>query len=132
MASASAPAIRHSRAADRASGSSGSPSLVPRDPGHLGQQVSPARGQGAEFGQRGRRLLVPGERAPAGAMPGLAGQLSHQDPVGSSPRTILAHLASIEPDYAKYNLISENNIGSFRSARSGSGTGFSLIKAAHT
>ena len=110
MASASAPAMRHSRAADRASGSSGSPSLVPsKIAGHLGQQVGPAPGQRSDFGQRGR-LLVLGERAPLGAMPRLAGQLSHQDPVGISAGTILVHLSRIEPDYAKSNLISKNNI----------------------
>jgi len=45
------------------------------DAGHLGQQVGPAPGQRAEFGQRGR-FLVLGERAPPCAMPRLAGQLS--------------------------------------------------------
>ena len=82
------------------------------DPGHLGQQVGPAPGQRSDFGQRGR-FLVLGERAPLGAMARLAGQLSHQDPVGISAGTILVHLVRIEPDYVKSNLISENNIGSF-------------------
>ena len=110
MASASAPAIRHSRAADRASGSSGSPSLVPsKIPATSASRSARPAASDAEFGQRGR-LLVPGERAPPGAMPRLAGQLSHQDPVGISAGTILVHLARIEPDYAKSNLISENNI----------------------
>jgi hypothetical protein len=79
------------------------------DPGHLGEQVGPARGQRAEFGQRDR-LLVPGQRAPPGAMPRLAGELSHHDPVGITAGTILVHLARIEPDYVKSNLISKNNI----------------------
>jgi hypothetical protein len=39
----------------------------------------------------------------------LTGQLSHQDPVGISTETILVHLARIEPDYVKSNLISKNN-----------------------
>jgi hypothetical protein len=43
-------------------------------------------------------------------MPRLAGQLSHQNPVGIRPGTILVHLARIEHAYAKGNLISENNI----------------------
>ena len=79
------------------------------DAGHLGQQVGPSPGQRSDFGQRGR-LLVPSERAPPGAMPRLAGQLSHQDPVGISAGTILVHLARIEPDYVKSSLISKNNI----------------------
>jgi hypothetical protein len=37
----------------------------------------------------------------------LAGRLRHHDPVGISTGTILVHLARIEPDYAKPNLISE-------------------------
>jgi hypothetical protein len=40
-------------------------------------------------------------------MPRLAGQLRHQDPVGSSPGPFLVHLARIEPDYVKRNLISK-------------------------
>ena len=64
------------------------------DPGHLGQQIGPAVGQRAEFGQRGRFLLL-GERAPPGAMPRLAGQLSHQDPVGLRPRSLIPHSYSL-------------------------------------
>ena len=44
----------------------------------------------AEFGQR-RRFLLPGERAPPGAMPRLPGDLGDEQPVGISPRTILVH-----------------------------------------
>jgi hypothetical protein len=71
----------------------------------------PGPGQRAEFGQRGR-LLVLGERAPPRAMPRLAGQLSHHNPVGISPGTILVHLARIEHDYVNGNVISGNNIRS--------------------
>ena len=52
------------------------------DPGDLGQQVTPAAGQRAEFVHRGG-VFVFGERAPPGAVPGLAGDLGDQDPVGS-------------------------------------------------
>ena len=54
-------------------------------------------------------------------MPGLAGQLSHHNPVGISAGTILVHLARIEHDYVKGNLISENNIwfGSLRAQSPG-------------
>ena len=69
------------------------------------------------------RLLVPGEGAPPGAMPRLAGQLSHHDPVGISAGTILVHLARIEPDYAKRNLISKNNICGLEPTLSGFGGG---------
>jgi hypothetical protein len=54
------------------------------DPGHLGQQVGPAPGQRAQFGQRGR-LLVLGERAPPGAMARFAGDLGGEQTVGVSP-----------------------------------------------
>jgi hypothetical protein len=54
-------------------------------------------------------------------MPGLAGQLSHHNPVGISPGTILVHLARIEHGYVKGNLISGNNIrfGSLRARSPG-------------
>jgi hypothetical protein len=45
-------------------------------------------------------------------VPRLAGQLSHHNPVGISPGTILVHLTRIEHGYAKGNLISENNTAS--------------------
>ena len=111
MAPASAPAIRHSRAADRASGSSGSPSLVPSKRPATWASRS-ARYPASAWSSASGRLLVLGERAPPGAMPGLAGQLSHHNPVGISPGTILVHLARIEHVYVKGNLISGNNIHS--------------------
>src|SRR6266487_1768672 len=64
------------------------------DAGHLGQQVGPALRQPPDFGQRGR-LLVLRERAPLGAMARLAGQLSHQDPVGLRPRSLIPHSYSV-------------------------------------
>ena len=44
----------------------------------------------AELGQR-RRFLLPGERAPPGAMPRLRGDLGDEQPVGISSRAILVH-----------------------------------------
>jgi len=54
-------------------------------------------------------------------MPRLAGQLSHQDPIGIGPGTILVHLARIERGYVKGSLISGNNIrsGSLRAQSPG-------------
>lgn len=72
MVASSAPASRHSCAAWRAKGS-----------GDLGEQVGPAAGELAKFGHRGS-LLVVGEVAPPGAVPSLPGQLSHQNPIGTS------------------------------------------------
>jgi len=48
------------------------------EPGHLGQQVGPP---GRQLAQRGHRrvMLAGGQRAPAGVMPGRAGQLRRQD-----------------------------------------------------
>jgi hypothetical protein len=65
------------------------------DSGHLGQQVGPACGKFAEFGHRGG-LLVPGEVAPSGVVPGGSGELGDQEPVSSRHETILVHLARIE------------------------------------
>jgi hypothetical protein len=65
------------------------------DAGHLGQQVGPAAGEVAEFSHRGG-LLVPGEVAPAGMVPGGSGELGDQEPVPSRSETILIHLARIE------------------------------------
>jgi hypothetical protein len=60
------------------------------DAGHLGQQVGPAPGQRAQFGQRGRFFLV-GERASPGAVARFAGDLGDEQTVGISPGTILVH-----------------------------------------
>ena len=49
----------------------------------MGQEVGPAAGELAEFGHRGS-LLVVGEVAPPGTVPSLPGQLSHQNPIGTS------------------------------------------------
>jgi hypothetical protein len=65
------------------------------DSGHLGQQVGPAYGKFAEFGHRGG-LLVLGEVAPSGVVPGGSGELGDQEPVSSRHETILVHLARIE------------------------------------
>jgi len=65
------------------------------DAGHLGQQVGPACGKVAEFGHRGA-LLVPGEVAPSGVVPGGSGELGDQEPVPSRYEMILVHLARIE------------------------------------
>jgi hypothetical protein len=72
------------------------------DVGHLGQQVGPACGKVAEFGHRGG-LLVRGEVAPAGVVPGGPGELGNQEPVSSRREMILVHLARIEhvSDYLK-------------------------------
>jgi hypothetical protein len=66
------------------------------DAAHLGQQVGPASGKVAEFSHRGG-LLVPGEVAPSGMVPGGSRELGDQEPVSSRRETILVHLASIEP-----------------------------------
>ena len=52
------------------------------DAGHLGQQVGPACGEVAEFSHRGG-LLVRGEVAPSGVVPGGYGELGDQEPVSS-------------------------------------------------
>jgi hypothetical protein len=91
MAPASVPAMRHSRAVDRASGSSGSPSLVPsKMPATWARRSARPPRQRAQFGQRGRFFLV-GERAPPGAMTRFAGDLGDEQTVGISPGTILVH-----------------------------------------
>jgi len=91
MASASAPAMRHSRAADRASGSSGSPSFVPsKIPATRASRSAGPPGQRAEFGQRVRFFLV-GGRALPGAMARFAGDLGDEQAVGIGPGTILVH-----------------------------------------
>ena len=64
------------------------------DAGHLGQQVGPACGKVAEFSHRGG-LLVRGEVAPAGVVPGGAGELGDKEPV-SRREMILVHRARIE------------------------------------
>ena len=66
------------------------------DAAHLGQQVGPACGKFAELGHRGG-LLVPGEAAPSGMVPGGSGELGDQEPVSSRRRTILIHRTRIEP-----------------------------------
>jgi hypothetical protein len=53
----------------------------------------------------------------------LAGELSYQDPVGIRAGMILVHLVRIEPDYAKCNLISKNNICDSQRTQAGSGAG---------
>jgi hypothetical protein len=65
------------------------------DAAHLGQQVGPASGKFAEFGHRGG-LLVLGEVAPSGMVPGGSGELGDEEPVSSRCTTILVHLARIE------------------------------------
>jgi hypothetical protein len=72
------------------------------DAGHLGEQVGPACGEVAEFGHRGG-LLVLGEVALAGVVPGGSGELGDQEPVSSRRRRILGHLAKVEraSDYLK-------------------------------
>ena len=72
------------------------------DAGYLGQQVGPACGEFAEFGHRGG-LLVAGEVAPSGVVPGGSGELGDQEPVSSRREMILVHSARIEriSDYLK-------------------------------
>ena len=65
------------------------------DAGHLGQQVGPACGKVAEFSHRGG-LLVRGEVAPPGVMPGGSGELGDQKRVSSRHETILIHRTRIE------------------------------------
>jgi hypothetical protein len=65
------------------------------DAAHLGQQVGPACGKVAESGHRGG-LLVRGEIAPAGVVPGGSGELGDQEPVSSRRETIVGHCARIE------------------------------------
>jgi hypothetical protein len=65
------------------------------DAGHLGQQVGPACSEFAEFGHRGG-LLVRGEVAPAGVVPGGSGELGDQEPVSSRRATILVHITRFE------------------------------------
>jgi len=79
------------------------------DPRHLGQQVTPAAGQCAEFGDR-RDFLSFGERTPPGVMPRLAGQLSHQNPVGTRSEMILTHPSRVEYDYVKGKMNSRNEL----------------------
>src|SRR5690242_16836850 len=52
------------------------------DAAHLGQQVGPFSGKVAEFGHHGG-LLVPGEVAPSGVVPGGSGELGDEEPVTS-------------------------------------------------
>ena len=66
-----------------------------KDAAHLGQQVGPAAGEFAEFGYRGG-LLVRGEVAPAGVVPGGSGELGDQEPVSGRRKMILVHRARIE------------------------------------
>jgi len=79
------------------------------DPGHLGEQVTPAAGPCAELGDRGGFLLC-GKRAPPGVMPRFAGQLSHQNPVGTRSGMILTHLSRVEYDYGKGKVNSRNEL----------------------
>jgi hypothetical protein len=65
------------------------------DAAHLGQQVGPAAGKVAEFSHRGG-LLVAGEVAPSGVVPGGSGELGDQEPVPGRRETILVHLARID------------------------------------
>ena len=65
------------------------------DAAHMGQQVGPACGNVAGFSHRGG-LLVPGEVAPPGVVPGGSGELGGQEPVSSRRGTILVHLARVE------------------------------------
>ena len=64
------------------------------DPGHFGQQVSPASRERTEFGERDG-FLVLGERAPLRVMPGLAGELRHQDSVGRRSQSMIPHRHSV-------------------------------------
>ena len=65
------------------------------DAAHHGQQVGPAAGKVAEFSHRGG-LLVRGEVAPPGMVPGGSGELGDQEPVSSRHETILVHPVRIE------------------------------------
>ena len=58
------------------------------DPGDLGQQVGPPGGEPAELGHRSG-FLVAIQLTPPGAVPGLSGELSHENPV--SLRAIIDH-----------------------------------------
>ena len=74
------------------------------DPGDLGQQVGAAGCELTELGHRGG-FLVLGELSPFRVMPRLAGELSHDHPVGVRSGTILIHLDMIERGYDKSKVI---------------------------
>jgi hypothetical protein len=62
-----------------------------------------------EFGDRGGFLSL-GERAPPGVVTRFAGQLSHQNPVGTRSGMILTHLSRVEYDYVKGKVNSRNEL----------------------
>jgi len=69
------------------------------DPGDLGEQIGPPARELAEFGHRGV-LLVPGQLAPSGMVPGSPGELGDEDTVAVRSGTmILIHLDRIERIY---------------------------------
>jgi len=74
-----------------------------KDPGDLGQQISPARCELAELGHRGG-FLVPGQLTPSDVMPCRARELRDEDAVGVRSRTILIHPDRIEHGYGKSKL----------------------------
>jgi len=90
MASGSAPALRHSCAACRLSGSPGSPSPALEDSGDFGQQIAAPGRELAEFGHGGG-FLGPGGLPPPGVTSGCAGELGDEDPVRVRSRAILIH-----------------------------------------
>ena len=96
MKASSAPASRHKAAAWRASGSSCRPSDAPsKMPATWASRSAQPPGKVAEFSHRGG-LLVLGQVAPSGVVPGGSGELGDQDPVSSRRGTILVHRARIE------------------------------------
>ena len=90
MAAGSAPALRHSRAACRLSGSPAPFTGAPEDSGDFGQQIAAAGRELAEFGHGGG-FLGPGELPPPGVTSGGTGELGDEDPVGARSRAVLIH-----------------------------------------
>jgi hypothetical protein len=88
--SGSAPANRHNRAADRASGSSGSPSLVPSKIPATSASRSARPPASSRSAATAAASFAASELAPLRVVPGLAGELGYQDPV--SLRTITEHV----------------------------------------
>jgi len=96
--------LRHAAASGRPQ-----PGAAPHPPTGVSAQVTPAAGQCAEFGDRSGFLSLV-ERTPPGVMPGFAGQLSHQNPVGTRSGMILTHLSRVEYDYVKGKVNSRNEV----------------------
>ena len=96
MRAPSAPASRHKAAALRAGRLIGPPSEVPSKMPHAwaSRPARPTASSRSPVTCGG--LLVPGEVALSGVVPGSSGELGDQEPVSSRRETILIHRARIE------------------------------------